>query len=130
MPICVRWYDPEETIQVFEVVAPWSVDDIYSAVDKGYQMSQHKPYFDIIYDLRRSQSIPTNFRSSISYMSRMKQPQVGMRVVIGMGRLIPLILALVRALKPDLIAGIHTADTPEDSLTIIQGYRKEHLKDY
>lgn len=129
MGISVRWHDTEQTIQIFEVKSPWTVSDLYEAIEAGYELTQHKDYFDIIYDLRNSHSIPTNFRTSISYMARMKQPQVGIRVVVGMGRIIPLVMNLIKVFKPDLITGVILANTFDEALKKIDTYRSDHLKD-
>jgi hypothetical protein len=119
MGITVQWLDDLPDIQYFRFVDPWTVDDLVTAIDTAYDMSQNKETFDIIYDLTDGKNFPRSILSATSYLQERTQPQVNTRIIVGASNFMRTFLHILKALLP-MIDPFHFAATLDDAIDYLR----------
>ena len=123
MPIDVRWYDDEETIVCYEFTGRWTLEELYTAIDRAHELGASRDYtVDMIVDLLGSQRTPRNVLSIVSYASRKKLLNIGAVVLLTRDRVIRSVAGVVIRLTP-LRGEYKFAATLEEALDIIERSR-------
>lgn len=119
MGIEVQWLDDDRTIICYGLQDPWNMDDLYTAIRAGYNMSKGAPAIYIIYDFSHSRHLPANFFSAVQHMRRMRQSNARERVMIGAPPFVRSMTRMFERLAPELAKGLYFVDNQAEALTYI-----------
>lgn len=119
MGIDVQWLDEANIVLNYGLRDPWTVDDLYTAIRIGYDMSHAQPEIYIIYDFTQSRGLPPTFFYAVDYMRKMKQSNARARMVIAAPQFVKSIYHIFQRLAADLTTGIHFVDTQAEALDYI-----------
>ena len=100
MPINVYWIDPAHDILCYRLEDPWTVEELIIALDEGYAMSNDESEFHIIYDLSRAKFVPRGFLSTRDFLETRIQPQVKIRVFVGVSYMVQVFLNMLLPILP------------------------------
>lgn len=119
MGIYLDWRETEGVI-IYQVVDPWTMNDLYQAVKTGFDLTKEVTDLVIIYDLQQTHHLPPSFLSGAGYLTRMKQENVSLRILVGVGMLVKAIIHILEKARPQLIADIKMVSTLEEALALMQ----------
>ncbi|QPC82606.1 hypothetical protein G4Y79_23440 [Phototrophicus methaneseepsis] len=122
MPIHGAWLDVENRIYTFVVVAPWSLEDIISALE-GTEHETMRPNA-IVYNVTQGKTIPRSFLSIIRVLQQHKGNDVGIRALVGANHVWRMLYKVVDRAFPALTEGFIFADTVEEALDYIHSQNK------
>lgn len=118
MPVNVSWFDETQKVLYYHFEDPWTTDELIIAINRGNKLSEINPQFNIIYDMRRTESIAEILSLSDFFKNRI-QPQVKYRVVVGTFGLSQIFVKTIFAILP-IEDTLVLVDTPEEAIEYLQ----------
>lgn len=119
VPIVIKWLDDLETIFCYEVLSPWTTDDVIDALGSTRDFLKGRVPVAIIFDVREAGMIPKSFLSVTSALRQHRNSIIHIRVLVGPNRIIRLIYNLMNRAFPDLLEGVAVKDTLDEAYDYI-----------
>ena len=120
MPIEVKWLDDLKTIFCYKIIFPWSLDDVYNALDQGDMAAeQGNVPVAIVFDVKEAGMIPRSFMTVMRKLREHRSPDIQLRVFVGPNRIIRLVFDLANRAFPDLLEGIVIKETIQEAYDYI-----------
>lgn len=123
LPIQVKWLDNEKRIMGYAFTDPISLDDIYEALQYGYDLSADLPYrIYIVYDFRNFRSLPPNLFSTLNYLRTISQDNVELRLLVGPSMMLASSLRILSNLIPQLKDSLKVVETLDEAMVCIRDH--------
>lgn len=122
----IYWYDPEQTIIVYEFDGTWTWEDCYVVVDEKDQMlaSIEHPVSVIIYARNPSLKIPERALCNLRNLVSITRPKETMFVMVGIPPMLrSLFDTLARVYRFEILKECVYTDTLEQALVVINARR-------
>lgn len=124
MPIQVKWFDSEKRIIGYIFADPVSLEDIYEALQDGYDLSADLPYrIYIVYDFRDFRNLPPNLFSTLSFLRKISQDNVELRLLVGPSMMLASSLRILGGVIPQLKDSLKVVETLDEALACINEHR-------
>lgn len=124
----LEWYDKAERIILFRVEGRWSFDDLRElAAQFDALTAETDGVVDAIGDYRQAGMPAGNFLAAMRAINQRPRPQLGVIVLVGMGRFIEAILAAARAAMPAAVGSVRTAASIEAALQMLSDLRAQRM---
>lgn len=121
MPISVAWDDDKQTIIHYRFEGRWSWDEAWQAMAQAKDLSLEVPHrVDAIANLTKSIGIPRGAPVHFRNATKMRPPNRGLVVIVGVSRLIHSAKSTLERLSPNLFKGYAIADSLDEAYTIIE----------
>lgn len=103
---------------------------MYQAVDDGAKLSAPiSGKFYIIFDIRESAGFPKDFLSTLSYLSKNKQANVGLRAVVGTNVMFRAIYRIVQSIRPNLTENFVLCPDMDDAIRQIERIETQNSRE-
>ncbi|MAU09918.1 MAG: hypothetical protein CL607_08875 [Anaerolineaceae bacterium] len=123
LPIQVKWLDSEKRIIGYAFADPVSLEDIYEALQNGYDISADLPYrIYIVYDFRNFRSLPPNIFSTLSYLRTISQDNVELRLLVGPSMMLASLLRILSGVIPQLKDSLKVVETLDEAMLCIRDH--------
>jgi hypothetical protein len=119
MPIIAKWYDKANRIFIFEIVAPWSIDDVLQALQDTATFEEDEHPTSIIYDVRHGRTIPRSFLSVVRALQSNKSNRVRVRALVGANYTWHVLYKLIDRAFPTLTERFIFRDTIDEAVDFI-----------
>lgn len=117
MAIKVHWYDDDQSILVYTLYFPWTVQDLCQVIREGYDISHNNSHdLFLIFDFTYGRQIPKDFLSTINIMDEHYQDNVTKRIIVKPNVMLFLAYGLIKRVAPHLTKGIYFVETMEEAL--------------
>ena len=123
LPIQVKWLDSEKRMIGYAFADPVSLEDIYEALQYGYDLSADLPYrIYIVYDFRNFRSLPPNLFSTLSYLRTVSQDNVELRLLVGPSMMLASSLRVLGGVIPQLKDSLKMVETLDEAMLCIRDH--------
>ena len=99
------------------------MEDIYEALQNGYDISADLPYrIYIVYDFRNFRSLPPNIFSTLSYLRTISQDNVELRLLVGPSMMLASLLRILSGVIPQLKDSLKVVETLDEAMLCIRDH--------
>lgn len=121
MSICLTWGNAEKTYLIYTFDGPWSVKELYAALDESSAMVESVTFsVDMLVDVRLSGKVSGNIATIAGRMQRNPKSPVGMTYIVGANPYFKALGETFQHLHGGLMSRIVFVDSMEEALTRIQ----------
>lgn len=123
LPIQVKWFDSEKRIIGYIFADPVSLEDIYETLEYGYDLSADLPYrIYIVYDFRDFRNLPPNLFSTLSFLRKISQDNVELRLLVGPSMMLASALRILGGVIPKLKDSLQVVETLDEAMVCIRDH--------
>jgi hypothetical protein len=118
MPVSIDWTDDSRTLARYEILAPWTWDDLHTAAERLDAMLDSVDHpVDVLIDVRQMGSLPSSALGHLRSLTQQtaRHPHWRLSLIIGASRLVQALMNTLTLLHPQIGARYVVVESEEQA---------------
>jgi hypothetical protein len=125
MPVVAAWVDNDQTLMVYRFESPWTMEQVYAALDAGLRLMAVVPHpVDSLFDFSQSGTAPSQILMAMRYAERHPPDNLRYSVVFGLNPFLALLVGVAQRVAPRLMQNVRITKTRDEALVALEEMRK------